>query len=694
MEACSCSAETTNTRTHLSLGTKQTPSPSPHDHALWTLFSPLFILSTMAANQQSLSGSSTMPRGFHYNADGILPRTPEPMSIADQVTFPTAPRARLRLKRRHVSQLTAPTEQFLASVAAADVPIPSIEEPEADESEQDMRCDIPQLRVHDMDVGDSCSPVQNQRLSPPRTPAPTELAPPLLPALRFPNWSLENTWSSSDLESSPDYESSRPSTAFSTQTSASLFSHISQMSDDDDDLLSPDQEQFDLAAAKLVADAQSSKRNARKNRRQPWTLAMSHHVWTVYTLYLQDPRVTPIRLGKSSIPPHGVCLRVAREAKRSWRGANTASSTIKNRDLTPTANVQRPFVQWPHSSAATRSHLRELCKRNAAAKASRKRYMSKSPTPFQMHRPAGARRHQRSNSARSSSVFAAHDMAVSLVISTSEAMQPNGPLAQLTMSEPETLPPIQSKTPTDEQNEPFPELSPMHDPSPMASMPSPVLADDERLRLGSPFTYGPSSSTSLVAQINPRVRSNTVGARKLLKSPVHLTRSKSGTQKRRSTRAADDHLHHRKRPSLAAAFGQELSDALGLSRPSTPPAVPTATRTTPQSPDIISSTRAVLPDPFIVSRPGLDLYTTPARLGSPFSASTSSQTFSHRRSATGHFDMGMFKRPFATIHQSSHPEPGTPSRRATLMSRLSHLDQRLRDFRHRSTEPRRSQSPQ
>ncbi|KAH7026521.1 uncharacterized protein B0I36DRAFT_248924 [Microdochium trichocladiopsis] len=647
----------------------------------------------MSGNQQSLSGSATMPRGFHYNADGMSPRTPEPMAMADEVMFPTAPRPRLRLKRRHVSQLTAPTEQFLASVAAADVPIPSIEEPENFERDQDMKVDIPKVRVQDLDAGDIYSRFQIPRLSPPKTPAPAEIAPALLPALRFPNWSLESTWSSSDLESSPDYESSRPSTAFSTQTSTSLFSHISQLSDDDD-LLSPEDDHFDLSYAKPAAHEQTVKRQTRQQRRLPWTPAMSQHLWSVYTLYLQDPRVTPIRLGKSNIPPHGVCLRVAREAKRSWRGTNSLSGGVKSRDLTPTANEPKPFVQWPHSSAATRSHLRELCKRNAAAKFGRNRYMSRSPTPFHMHRPAAERRHQRSISARSSSVFAAHDMAVSLVVSTSDAMQPQGPLAQLTMSEPEFLPPLERKTPVDEPTEPFPDLSPMHDPSPMASLPSPITGEDERLRLGSPFTYGPSSSSSLAAQINPRARSSTVGARKLLKSPVRLTRSRSGTQKRRSTRAADDHLH-RKRPSLATAFGRELSEALGISRSnaSPPPPVPTALRTTPQSPEVISSSSAVLPDPFIISRPGIDLTQQPARLGSPFSASANSQTFPHRLSAPVHFDMGVFRRPFATVHQPIQPEPGTPSRRASLMSRLSHLDQRLRDFRHRSTEPRRSQSP-
>ncbi|KAJ1333903.1 hypothetical protein MN608_03901 [Microdochium nivale] len=643
----------------------------------------------MSGNQNSLSGSATMPRGFHYSADGMSPRTPEPMAKADEIMFPTAPRPRLRLKRRQVSQLTAPTEQFLASVAAADVPIPSIEEPEAFEILQGMNVDIPKLLVQDLDADNMYSRFQVPRLSPPKTPAPLELAPAVSPAPRFPNWSLESAWSSSDLESSPDYESSRPSTAFSTQTSASLFSHMSQFSDDDDDFLSPEDGHFEFPTTKPATEQVAHKRRVRQQRRLPWTLAMSQHVWAVYTVYLQDPRVTPIRLGKSNIPPHGVCLRVAREAKRSWRGAHASNGVPKNRELTPTMDMPKPFVQWPHSSAATRAHLRELCKRKAAAKCGQYRYMSKSPTPFHMHRAAAHRRNQ-----RSTSVFAANDMAISLAVSTSDTMQPQGPLAQLTMSEPQSLPNIERKTPNEQTTEPFPDLSPMHDPSPMASLPSPVMADDERLRLGSPFTYGPSSSSTLAAQVSSRVRSSTVGARKSLKSPVRLNRSKSGTQKRRSTRAADEHTH-RKRPSLAAAFGREFSDALGLSHVngSPPPPLPSAHLTTPQSPEVISSSSAVLPDPFNISRsaPGTSKFAT--QLGSPFSALTASQTVPHRLSAPGHFDMGLFKRPFATVHQSAQPEPRTPSRRASLMSRLSYLDQRLKDFRHRSTDLRRSQSP-
>lgn len=72
--------------------------------------------------------SGSLPKAFRFAA----PRTPEPSDGSEEMQFPSPPRPRLKLKRRNVShqhQRTAPTEQFLASVAAADLPIPSIEEP-------------------------------------------------------------------------------------------------------------------------------------------------------------------------------------------------------------------------------------------------------------------------------------------------------------------------------------------------------------------------------------------------------------------------------------------------------------------------------------------------------------------------------------------------------------------------------------
>jgi hypothetical protein len=74
---------------------------------------------------QHSNGSTTLPRGFRFHE----PRTPEPQA-EDEPQIPSPPRPRLKVRRRNVSNLQAPTDHFLASVAAADVPIPTIELPQ------------------------------------------------------------------------------------------------------------------------------------------------------------------------------------------------------------------------------------------------------------------------------------------------------------------------------------------------------------------------------------------------------------------------------------------------------------------------------------------------------------------------------------------------------------------------------------
>src|SRR5258707_351570 len=70
-------------------------------------------------------GSTTLPRGFrfHSNEDN-RPQTPEP-SPATELQPPSPPRpTRLKVRRRNAPSCQTPTEQFLASVAAADVQFP------------------------------------------------------------------------------------------------------------------------------------------------------------------------------------------------------------------------------------------------------------------------------------------------------------------------------------------------------------------------------------------------------------------------------------------------------------------------------------------------------------------------------------------------------------------------------------------
>ncbi|KAK1752512.1 hypothetical protein QBC47DRAFT_424717 [Echria macrotheca] len=636
------------------------------------------------------SGSATLPRGFRYSGhDG--PKTPEPASQNDEARMPeipSAPRPRLKLKRRVVSQLSAPTQQFLASVAAADLPIPSIEEPETEprgfESDFEMG-GITALTKHMQNEDRDMHLLQprGRTFSPPKTPAPGFV--PSLSPTRYPNWTIDSAISSS-IESTPDYESSRPSTSRSTQTSASLFSRLSHATDDDHCtnsevdtkeryVLSPD----DDVGARGQVDAQ-------KLRKAPWTKAMSDHLWSTFVLYLQDPKVTPIRMGKGCVPPHGVLLRVSREAKRSWKGSKALAKAAKPMEgrksgsSTPTAESSGTFIQWPHTCAATRSHLRELCKIKAAAGSANHHILSRSPTPFSQ--AAAHHWNRRSTPGRTPSAFTT-DMSMSLLISTSESMKPEGPLAQLTGSNPE--PAETSGT------------SVLAGPALTTFEGEPSFA--ERRRLGSPGgarSYGPSSSGSLAAVLGlsgspmPRRLTHTVGPRRTLQSPVRLSRS--STQKRRHTQSSEP----RKRPSISSDL---WTDPNARAAPAVEPSRSMEFSSTsshrfgewfiPRIPvEPMLSTSTSMPN---VGGPLGTPDLPPPRLGSPFSA-THNSSFSfpnrlHRAQHGGSVDLGMLGRPFATIQQPA--EADASYTRPSLAGRLAYLDQRLKELHRRG----RSESP-
>ncbi|TDZ32591.1 hypothetical protein C8035_v012168 [Colletotrichum spinosum] len=635
------------------------------------------------------SGAATLPKGFRYHDPDLQsPKTPEPTAAAnEELQPPSPPRPRLRLKRRVASILNAPTQQFLASVAAADVPIPSIEEPQSSSANMQINSmtypvihnlkDLDELRLHN---------ARGRRFSPPKTPAPG--AAPSLSPRRYPDWSVDSALSSG--ESTPDCDS-RPSTARSTQTSASLFSRFS-LTSEDLQCISPQTEASDhfnqYSESEEVAEKPTKAKG--KRRKAPWTKAMSDHLWKTYLLYLHDPKVTPFRAGKSGIPPHGVCLRVAREAKRSWRGPKGIRKSFKPKSgsSTPTVEATCTFLQWPHTCAATRAHLRELCKLKAASLSARtSRFLAHSPTPY--GQTAARYWNRRSTPARSPSVFSAHDMSMSLTLSTSEAMQPQGPLAQLSQSAPEPV--------EEPMTEPFPSL-----PTDFSSLDIPL----DRPRLASPFvanSYGPSSTGALSDAIAsmPQRQNQSLGHRRTLQPPARLTRSRSNTQKRAGRpRVATYEPKKTKRPSLGSDLWTEPSpfdDAPKIHR---------------RSETDYSSTNSNMYDDLFVPRTNLaGLFSAPMsipqpragpkgaslappsapppRLGSPFPGSNASFSFPNRLTEPKDLDLGTI-RPFATVHQ---PVEGGSAPPRNLTNRLAYIDERLREFRQRDTNRRRSESP-
>lgn len=623
-----------------------------------------------------------------------MPCTPEPSTAAEPATaHPPPPRSparpRFRLRKRTASNLSAPTKQFLASVAAADVPIPSIEEPSVlDEDMIDSAYPSISGDIEQIDFYHSARPTFSKRnFSPPRTPLPGVV--PLLEPHQFPDWSLGSTLDS--LESSPDYESSRPSTARSTQTSSSLFSRYSVASEELSQCVSPETELTDRFGSFLSAEdahrATKPRPTSIRTRKAPWTRAMSHHLWATYMIYLQDPKVTPFRIGKSGIPPDGVCLRVAREAKRSWRRSKPSTQPLRSRNTTPTAASLRPASQWPHTCAATRGHLRELCKTSTGSAARINRYNANSPTPF--GRTASRYWNRRSAPPKQqNSVFSGSEMAMSLSMSTSESMQPHGPLARLGALRYDA----NSTAP----------------PPALDTEPAPLLAD--RAPLGSPFVVkscGPSVSNTLGDPFGlseaPVRQNQTTGARnRSLRSPARLVQSKPGSQKRRQ---AVLEPRRRKRPSLGNDFWTDPSDSHGDGSHAFAEFCSTASRDR----DGLFVPRANLQQLFdsAASQPSGPLFSAlsgpttvqptlrndpAARLGSPFAMANTSQSFPNRFSSPGRIEMNALRRPYATVQESNAAD--SSKNNSSLADRLAYVDERLRSINRPEEEPRRSQSPQ
>ncbi|KAL9622878.1 MAG: hypothetical protein Q9160_002804 [Pyrenula sp. 1 TL-2023] len=177
---------------------------------------------------------------------------------------------------------------------------------------------------------------------------------------------------------------------------------------------------------------------------------MDGHLWNVYQMYLQDPTITPFKTVPGSLPPLGVCSRVAREAKRTWPRASRSFDRLSERrelrnvfddayavsssppersygrsgSSTPTAvSDDTPKILWPKEST-TRKRLKELCKRKLSIAPHYQRLLqSRSPSPFIDH---FGRHCSSSRSSRQSSVSLSRDLNVSLVASGA-----TGPLAQL-----------------------------------------------------------------------------------------------------------------------------------------------------------------------------------------------------------------------------------------------------------------------
>lgn len=244
-----------------------------------------------------------------------------------------------------------------------------------------------------------------------------------------------------------------------------------------------------------------------------WTIDMDNHLFNIYQIYLADPTLTPFKTVPGSIPPTGVCHRVARRAKETWPRASRIDVPIVQRyrvrsmldirmtprDKTPdpdnflsTSTERRPV--WP-SESATRKRLKQLCREKFTITAHYNRLReSRSPSPFaEQFLPRKPSRRSASPvlgfaKDDAETAYTTRDLHISLV-----ATGATEPLAQLTTRD---SPPPESVL--ESFNREIDSVEQLHasPPKGLGIEEDPFVMDDNKLapltnvpRLASPFSY-------------------------------------------------------------------------------------------------------------------------------------------------------------------------------------------------------------
>lgn len=417
---------------------------------------------TINMAQQRPHLSITLPRSFEFHyTDGQLPQTPAPAFEPEDVSEPPPPpKQTFKLRRRRAdnsdnTQPSAPDSDAL--------PTFEMTEPE----------DTSTMR-HDTAITPGYlapKPSYLRLMSPPRTPAS-----------QVTTYSTDNG-DSNEWSMITGNSVERPFSAASnfSDSSATSFgsSNDSHPSAGGGSCTSPESDAADpfsfyefksgtLATSPLPSTELPTAKRVKTSRHPKWTPEMDNHLWIAYMAYVQDPRVTPFKMLPGTSPPLGVCHRVAREAKRTWKGHRALQAeklipriSIQGVDspettcMTGTGNSSPPISvetrrsmvpRWPRSEAATRRRLRDLCKRKPSLSAHYQRLLrTRSPSPFESSSSSSPKTH----SAPQSSAFSSRTLNISLTEATAPSMQANGPLAQLSHETPRPTPAPAVQRPTD-----------------------------------------------------------------------------------------------------------------------------------------------------------------------------------------------------------------------------------------------------
>ncbi|KAJ9608681.1 hypothetical protein H2200_006452 [Cladophialophora chaetospira] len=412
----------------------------------------------MPSSQRKPHMSITLPRNFAPLGldNGNDPKTPD--QTFAELKLPPPPHhstCRLRRSRVRMDNFQARNNALPSTLFASDIPVPSSAQKDAAYPDENLV--LPSIELHSQLSRPSYAhsvtdPTPSDRLrlpalkdlQLPRTPvAQTKIA---LPEYKHGAWDMHRSAS----ECSFGSESSSSSFEDTLTTRPTSF---------DGSTTSPEneyQDPFSPTKVNIIPDTPSRKHKKLRistftsNANVSWSIEMDNHLFNVYQMYLADPTVTPFKTVPGSIPPTGVCHRVARKAKETWPKASRVSKPLIRRykmrnvieargivrDKTPEpADFLRTDTNdargiWP-SESATRKRLKQLCKEKFTITAHYQRLReSRSPSPFHeqfLRRPST--RLSRSVSAQdpqASTTYATRELGISLVASGATA-----PLAQL-----------------------------------------------------------------------------------------------------------------------------------------------------------------------------------------------------------------------------------------------------------------------
>ena len=533
--------------------------------------------------------SITLPRNFtfHYT-EGEEPKTPEHQNTTSTAHPPSPQAYRLKRRIRPTIQTSSQTQAQLTH-KLQNAPVPLIQAPVLFEPEP-LRPSF-EHRVTEPPGRHLAPSAAHVFLTQPRPRTPT--------MQRVQLQSCWNTPSHKDIGDSIVRPLSRCSITSdsSDESSGSLTSYpshggscTSPESDAVDPFVLPSIKKSKLRQRIGILAKPEIASSPLKPASQPstqWTSEMDQHLWSAYTQYLQDPTITPFKTLPGTVPPLGVCHRVARQARRTWRGPGQASQSLapepserttatdhnikfgdspestktgRSGSCTPTS---RPCLTtapvWPKSSPSTRRRLRYLARRKPGVTPHYQRLL-RSPSPFSSSSRPPSRSIRASSplcqDIQQSPPFSTRDIQLSLTTSTAVSMQPGGPLAQL--ADDKSAAPQEASGWSNDPSAPW--ASPPAIPSSEADREY-IASSHKALDtmqygsplgspLGSPFsgskTWGPSRSRQHIRPTTPRTQSNQVASTigPMLGSPIKFPGRSPypSVSKRRAQHQLEDEL--------------------------------------------------------------------------------------------------------------------------------------------------------